>query len=171
MRIVLVRRKHLLMLAGALLTFAVFWVVNAPATVATSVATRQLPIYCVDRSDNMIAISFDAAWGNEDTQQLIDILARYGVKTTFFVVGEWVDKYPESVRALHEAGHEIMNHSNPHAHYNSLSAQEISHIKMPHRRNTLSFFSHFSYSSTAYKPPNILHHKVITFSITKCNSV
>ena len=125
MRIVLVRRKHLLMLAGALLAFAVFWVVNAPATVATSVATRQLPIYCVDRDDKMLSISFDAAWGNEDTQQLIDILARYGIKTTFFVVGQWVDKYPESVRALHEAGHEIMNHSNTHAHYNSLSAQEI----------------------------------------------
>jgi len=33
------------------------------------------------------------------------------VKATFFVVGEWVDKYPESVKALHDAGHEIMNHS------------------------------------------------------------
>ena len=63
MRIVLVRRRHLLLLAGALLTFAVFWVVNAPATVATSVATRQLPIYCVERADNVISISFDAAWG------------------------------------------------------------------------------------------------------------
>lgn len=125
MKIVLVRRRHLLLFAGALLAFAVFWVVNVPAVVATSVATRQLPIYCVDRDDNMVAISFDAAWGNEDTQQLIDILARYGVKTTFFVVGDWVDKYPESVRALHEAGHEIMNHSNNHAHYNSLTAQEI----------------------------------------------
>ena len=64
-------------------------------------------------------------WGNEDTQTLIDILAKYGVKTTFFVVGDWVDKYPESVKALHEAGHEIMNHSNTHAHYNSLTTDEI----------------------------------------------
>jgi len=47
------------------------------------------------------------------------------VKATFFVVGEWVDKYPESVKALHDAGHEIMNHSNTHAHYNSLSTEEI----------------------------------------------
>lgn len=64
-------------------------------------------------------------WGNEDTQQLIDILGQYQIKATFFVVGEWVDKYPESVKALHEAGHEIMNHSNTHAHYNSLSTEEI----------------------------------------------
>lgn len=64
-------------------------------------------------------------WGNEDTQQLIDILAKYNVKVTFFVVGEWVDKYPESVKALSDAGHEVMNHSNDHAHFNSLSAEEI----------------------------------------------
>ena len=64
-------------------------------------------------------------WGNEDTQQLIVILGRYDVKATFFVVGDWVEKYPESVLALHEAGHEVMNHSNTHAHFNSLSADEI----------------------------------------------
>ena len=125
MKIFLIRRRHLMLFAGALMAFAVFWVVNAPTSVATSVATRQLPIYCVDRGDKVISISFDAAWGNEDTQKLIDILAQYNVKTTFFVVGEWVEKYPESVKALHDAGHEIMNHSNTHAHYNSLSAAEI----------------------------------------------
>ena len=47
------------------------------------------------------------------------------MKATFFVVGDWVEKYPESVLALHEAGHEVMNHSNTHAHFNSLSAEEI----------------------------------------------
>ena len=73
----------------------------------------------------MLSISFDAAWGNEDTQQLIDILGKYNIKATFFVVGEWVDKYPESVKALHDAGHEVMSHSNDHAHFNSLSAEEI----------------------------------------------
>ena len=64
-------------------------------------------------------------WGNEDTQQLIDIMAKHQIKATFFVVGEWVDKYPESVKALHDAGHEVMNHSNDHAHMSELSAEEI----------------------------------------------
>lgn len=64
-------------------------------------------------------------WGNEDTQKLIDILARYNIKTTFFVVGDWVEKYPESVMALHEAGHEVMSHSAHHDHYNQLSADQI----------------------------------------------
>jgi len=73
------------------------------------------------RSGRIITLT----WGNEDTQELIEILGRYKVEATFFVVGEWVDKYPESVKALHEAGHEIMNHSNTHAHYPQLSVDEI----------------------------------------------
>ena len=93
--------------------------------VGASAATRQLPIYCVEKDYKVLSISFDAAWGNEDTQQLIDILGKYNIKATFFVVGEWVDKYPESVKALHDAGHEVMSHSNDHAHFNSLSAEEI----------------------------------------------
>ena len=64
-------------------------------------------------------------WGNEDTQQLIDILGQYNVKATFFVVGDWVDKYPDSVKALADAGHEVMNHSNTHAHFSQLSTEEI----------------------------------------------
>ena len=79
----------------------------------------------MDRKDNLASISFDAAWGNEDTQQIIDILAKYDVKATFFVVGEWVDKYPESVLALHNAGHEIMNHSDTHPHMTQLSADDM----------------------------------------------
>ncbi|MEG1989353.1 MAG: polysaccharide deacetylase family protein, partial [Oscillibacter sp.] len=56
---------------------------------------------------------------------LIDILANYKVQATFFVVGDWVSKYPESVKALAEAGHEVMSHSDTHAHYNALSTEEI----------------------------------------------
>ena len=124
-RVLLLRRRHLAVLAALLLTAALFAAVTLPAAVAAGTTARQLPIYSVECSQPLCAISFDAAWGNEDTGQLIDILARYNVKTTFFVVGEWVDKYPESVKALSDAGHEIMNHSNDHAHFNSLSAQEI----------------------------------------------
>ena len=107
------------------LAAAMFYIVNFPAAVGASATTRQLPIYCVQRDQKLVAISFDAAWGNEDTQQLIDILGQYKVPATFFVVGEWVDKYPESVKALHDAGHEVMNHSNTHAHYPQLSANEV----------------------------------------------
>ena len=114
--------QALTMLAAVVL---IFWAVNTPAMVGVSSAKRELPVYCVQQDEKIVAISFDAAWGNEDTQTLIDILNQYGVNTTFFVVGDWVDKYPESVRALAEAGNEVMNHSSNHAHFSALSTNEI----------------------------------------------
>ncbi|MBR4424725.1 MAG: polysaccharide deacetylase family protein [Oscillospiraceae bacterium] len=92
---------------------------------AAAMKDRKLPVYSVERDDKCLSLTFDAAWGNEDTQTLIDILARYEVKATFFVVGFWAEKYPESVRALHEAGHEVMTHSDDHAHFNQLTHQQI----------------------------------------------
>ena len=104
----------------------IFGAVSLPTAVETAAATRQLPIYCVDCGDaRRCSLSFDAAWGNEDTQTLIDILAKYNIRVTFFVVGDWAEKYPESVKALHDAGHEVMSHSNHHDHYNSLSTEQI----------------------------------------------
>ena len=125
MKIVLLKRKVLTAAACLLAAACMFYVANYPAAVGTAATQRELPIYCVQRDQKMLSISFDAAWGNEDTQQLIDILAKYQVRATFFVVGDWVEKYPESVKALHDAGHEVMNHSDSHAHLPQLSAEEI----------------------------------------------
>ena len=121
-------RKHrkLLSLCAMVLAIALmFWAVNSPAIVGVSAAKRVLPIYSVQRDDRVVSLSFDAAWGNEDTQMLIDILNKYNVHATFFVVGEWVDKYPESVKALADAGNEVMNHSSTHPHMAQLSAEQI----------------------------------------------
>ena len=115
--------------SGAALVLAVaaiFAFVYSPRVVGAAVAERELPVYSVERDGKFVSLSFDAAWGNEDTQMLIDILAKYGVRATFFVVGEWVDKYPESVKALHDAGHEVMNHSDAHPHMAKLTAKQIS---------------------------------------------
>lgn len=119
------RKATASVLALAVLTALIFWATNSPAVVGVSAGARQLPIYCVQRDDKTVALSFDAAWGNEDTQQLIDILKKYNVNATFFVVGQWAEKYPESVKALHEAGNEVMSHSDDHAHFSKLSADEI----------------------------------------------
>lgn len=124
-KIIYLKRRMLAAAACLAVACGMFYVVNHPAVIGAAATTRQLPIYCVQKDYKVLSISFDAAWGNEDTQQLIDIMAKYNVKATFFVVGEWVDKYPESVKALCDAGHEIMSHSNNHAHFNSLSAEEI----------------------------------------------
>jgi len=120
------KNKSLLSTLGFILVIVLmFWTVNSPAIVGASASTRLLPVYSVQRDDKVVSLSFDAAWGNEDTQTLIDILNKYQVNTTFFLVGDWVDKFPESVKALYDAGNEIMNHSSDHAHFSKLSEDEI----------------------------------------------
>ncbi len=132
MRLLVAKRKRrppdrrLLGFLGILGAAAViFAVVCSPRVVGVTAGARKLPVYSVQRDGKYVSITFDAAWGNEDTQQLIDILGKYGVRATFFVVGDWAEKYPESVLALHEAGHEVMNHSNHHDHFAGLSAEAI----------------------------------------------
>ncbi|QXM05558.1 polysaccharide deacetylase family sporulation protein PdaB [Crassaminicella indica] len=87
---------------------------------------KALPIYCVDTEEKKIAISFDAAWGDQYTDGILDILDKYNVKTTFFLVGFWVDKYPDMVKKIHEKGHDIGNHSSTHPHMSKLSVEQIS---------------------------------------------
>ncbi|MDO4983195.1 MAG: polysaccharide deacetylase family protein [Eubacteriales bacterium] len=118
-------RKKLSLIGTILAAALILGAVNDPMIVGASAVRRSLPVYCVQRDDKKMSVSFDAAWGNEDTQTLIDILDRYSVKATFFVVGDWVDKYPESVKALSDAGHEVMNHSSSHAHFSKLREDEI----------------------------------------------
>ncbi len=122
MKIFTVTKKHLivgcvsLVLAAAVLVGSVY---------SFASSNKKLPIYCVENDKKQIAISFDAAWGNDDTETLINILAEYQVPATFFVVGAWVDKYPESVKQLHDAGHQIHNHSNTHPHMPQLSSTQM----------------------------------------------
>ncbi len=121
-------RKNRRLVSGLGMILAVlliFWSVSSPAIVGVSASQRSLPVYSVERGDKCVSLSFDAAWGNEDTQTLIDILSAHGVNATFFVVGDWAEKYPESVKALAEAGNEVMNHSSDHAHFSSLSTEQI----------------------------------------------
>ena len=118
-------RKPLSAIALVLILCAMFYVINAPQIVGAAATERVLPIYSVERDNKAVALSFDAAWGNEDTEILINTLNKYNVKATFFLVGDWVDRYPESVKQLSDAGMEVMNHSNDHAHFSKLSEQEI----------------------------------------------
>lgn len=120
------RKKTLAFLIFILVAvLAVAACVRGAQAVQASAKARDLPIYRVQTEEKKIAISFDAAWGNEQTKSLIDILRQYNVKSTFFVVGAWVDKYPESVKALVAAGHEVCNHSDTHPHMSKLSQQQI----------------------------------------------
>lgn len=85
---------------------------------------RNLPIYCVDREDRKVALSFDAAWGNEDTADILEILEKHGVHVTFFMTGGWVESYPDDVKAILEAGHDLGNHSENHKNMSQLTDGE-----------------------------------------------
>ena len=124
-RFFLLRRRHLALLSAALAAAAIFAAVNAPAAIIASATARQLPIYCVERDQKVCSISFDAAWGADNTQKILDVLDEYGVKATFFVVSAWAEQYPDTAKAIVEHGHELMNHSSKHDHYNSLTADQV----------------------------------------------
>ena len=90
-----------------------------------SAAQQKLPIYSVQRGDNRIALTFDCAWGNSNTDLLLSLLDEAGAKATFFVTGEFCDKYPEDVRKMYQAGHEIANHSDAHPHVKGMNILDL----------------------------------------------
>lgn len=107
------------------LLVSVIGLTSISKAVTTATTVRVIPIYCVDEDDKVCAISFDAAWGNEQTSTLLDILDEYKIKTTFFLVGEWVDKYPDSVKEIAQRGHDVENHSNTHAYMTQISTDKM----------------------------------------------
>ena len=123
---VITKRTGIMLALVLLLAFSLVYMGKSNVLPVTN-TKRDLPIYCVQKpeTEKVVAMSFDAAWGNEDTGQLIDIMNKYNVKTTFFVVGGWVDKFPESVKQLSDAGHEIMNHSDTHPHMTQISTEKM----------------------------------------------
>ena len=101
--------------------------VRTPLIVAVTSRARLVPIYEVKTDEKKVANSFDAAWGTELTDEILSILKTYGVKTTFFLAGNWVDKHPDYVVKIAAHGHEIGNHSYSHPHMNSLDERGISY--------------------------------------------
>ena len=85
---------------------------------------KELPIYCVQTEEPKIALTFDAAWGNEDTQEILKILKKNDVKVTFFMTGGWVKSYPDDVKRILAEGHDLGNHSQNHKNMSQLSDAE-----------------------------------------------
>jgi polysaccharide deacetylase family sporulation protein PdaB len=94
-------------------------------TVLATVSGRLVPIYRVARDERVVSITLDATWGDDQTEALLDLLDRYGVKTTFFLAGHWIESYPDKVKLIAARGHEIGNHSWTHPHMSALSEEQI----------------------------------------------
>lgn len=96
---------------------------------------NELPIYSVETEQPVIALTFDAAWGDEDLADILAILDAHQAKVTFFVSGDWVDKYPDAIQSIHAAGHELANHGTNHKHMPTLNETDMTEEIMEcHRR-------------------------------------
>jgi peptidoglycan/xylan/chitin deacetylase (PgdA/CDA1 family) len=93
-------------------------------TVSNISSKRDLPIYSVNTEDKEVALTFDTAWGNEDLQKILDTLSKHNVKATFFLTGSWVEKFPDEVKAIVKAGHDVGNHSEQHKQMTRMDQQE-----------------------------------------------
>ncbi len=133
--------------------------------------TRLLPIYCVDRSSDTetpkVSLTFDAAWGNADTARILEILERNQVKVTFFMTGGWIEKYPEDVKSIAAAGHDLGNHSENHKQMSQLSAADcITELMTPHEKvKQLT-----GLSMTLFRPPyGDYNNTLIKTATEECN--
>lgn len=116
--------KYLLLPCFFILAVVLYISFHHEISVSNTVNGRELPIYCVQTDKPQIAISFDAAWGNEDTRRILEILKKNDVKATFFMTGGWVESYPDDVKAIYADGHDLGNHSQNHKNMSQLSDEE-----------------------------------------------
>lgn len=110
------------LLACVLLAISINGAISAEVFFGYS--TKKVPIYAVETDEKKVAISFDAAWGADKTEQIVKICKEYNVKATFFLVGFWVDKYGDMVKYIDQQGFEIGTHSNTHPDMVNLSAKD-----------------------------------------------
>jgi len=127
---------------------------------------RKLPIYCVETEEKVVALSFDAAWGNEDTDRILDILERQNVKVTFFMTGGWVSAYPEDVKKIYAAGHELGNHSENHLNMSELSVSEIEEEIMTVHNKVKELTG---YEMCVFRPPYGDYDNDVITGVENCN--
>lgn len=120
-----VLNKKILLTMGILILVILIFAVNSFDSINTASEKDNIPIYCVQTDEKKIAITFDSAWDDEDLSDVLKALKDYNCRATFFVVGDFIEKYSARVEEMFKAGHEIANHSDTHPHPNSLSREEM----------------------------------------------
>lgn len=111
-----------------LLFIAIFstFVINSKGKNVVSLNVRKkVPIYKVDTKEKKVAMTFDVSLGDEYIDEILDVLDKYNVKATFFIVGEWIDKNEDKIQEIHKRGHEIGNHSNKHPDMANISKEKM----------------------------------------------
>ncbi|OOM09260.1 polysaccharide deacetylase family protein [Clostridium saccharobutylicum] len=87
------------------------------------------PIYSVDTQDKAVSLTFDVNWAEKDNlESILNILKKYNVKGTFFIMGGWVDYSEDNVnklKSIKEGGHEIGNHSYKHPSFTRIGEERM----------------------------------------------
>ncbi|AOR23994.2 polysaccharide deacetylase family protein [Clostridium taeniosporum] len=96
---------------------------------AISVNLDEHPIYSVDTEEKAISLTFDINWAEKDNlKSILQILDKYNVKGTFFIMGGWVNHSSDNVKKLkeiNEGGHEIGNHSYKHPDFIKINETKL----------------------------------------------
>lgn len=129
------KKNHWILVFMAVLVVGILKNIPKIVTVSNNVNGRELPIYSVETEKKQVALTFDAAWGDTYTEQILEILKKHHVQATFFMTGEWAAKYPEAVKRIQGFGHDLGNHSENHQTMSQLSEEECKEeILSVHRR-------------------------------------
>lgn len=87
----------------------------------TSVSANAAVLKKGDKEKKRIALTFDDGPSKTNTTALLEVLKEYGIRATFFVIGENAKKDPDRIRSIYDAGHEIGNHSYSHVYISKVS--------------------------------------------------
>ncbi len=81
--------------------------ISGKSVETSATSEKLLPIYKVKTEEKKVALTMNCAWNADDMDKILEILEQNNVKITFFMVGDWIDKFPDYVKKINEAGHEI----------------------------------------------------------------
>jgi len=128
MRIYVIKLKTLIKLLLVFILIVVFLAVAGNyyiSSVSVSALNREIPIYSVECDDKIAAITFDCAWGSDDIPDILNTLRNEDIKATFFIVGQWAEKFPDAVKMIADDGHDIANHSYSHLRMGAIDMDRI----------------------------------------------
>nr|WP_242948008.1 polysaccharide deacetylase family protein [Clostridium baratii] len=121
----------ILSLVALMMAYVVFSSVFRGKDLQTSIDKNEksLPIHSVDTQNKEVALSFDVNWAEKEyLYDILNILDKYNIKATFFVMGKWLsfsDENAEKLKKIKEGGHEIGNHSYLHPNFSRISNEKI----------------------------------------------
>jgi peptidoglycan-N-acetylglucosamine deacetylase len=80
----------------------------------------------VNTREKVLALTYDDGPNSPYTDQLMEVLGRFGVKATFFVIGQQAEQATQTIREMQAQGHELGNHSYSHKRLIFTSQSSIS---------------------------------------------